>query len=133
MSEPEEDPGGRFMTPEEKVELAELAKQPQGTSWLLPILCWALTLLDLWFLFTGNMHGIQVVAFLLLLSVTLFATVKLWQGVTLKSQVLNDLSLGTLVNDRLDGAAVEHLPISSLLWTVNGEPAAWRRRLGRRG
>jgi hypothetical protein len=117
------------MTPSEKRELEVLARRPGAAAWVLPALCWILTAFDLMFLVSGHMRGFQIFAFGLVLCVTIISTLKLWQGFRLKAQVLYDLDIGTLLTNREDGEEIEHLPTSSLLWSENGRPAEWRRKL----
>jgi hypothetical protein len=124
----DETPEGRALTAAERRELEHLARRPGPSAWILPTLCWLLTLLDLLYLLTGHMRGFQLFSFGLVLIVTVASTVQLWRGVQLKAQVLDDLDIGTLVKDQVDGEDVEHLPTSSLLWTVEGQPAPWRKK-----
>lgn len=128
VEEQEDVPEERPLTPAERRELEQLARRPGPTAWLLPSLCWLLTALDCIYLLIGHMQGLQWFAFALVLSVTIFSTLQLWRGFRLKAQVLYDLDLGTLMRDHLDGESVEHLPTSSLLWTIEGQPAPWRSR-----
>ena len=122
----------RAMTASERRELEKLAKRPGTGDWILPSLCWALTGIALMFLLSGHMRGFQIFSFGLVLIVTVVSTLKLWQAFRLKAQVLYDLDLGTLLRDSSDGEEIEHLPTSSLLWSENGRPAAWRRKLASR-
>jgi hypothetical protein len=127
-----EESGGRFLTDEEKAELASLANRPQGSLWLLAGLCWVLTVADLVFLLTVEIEAVRLGSFVLLLIATIATTVRSRQVTVQKRQMLCDVDLGTLVKDRSDGSDIEHLPVSSLLWTVDGQPAPWRQSIRKR-
>jgi len=112
----------------EKKELAGLLAKRCGWQWLLPSLLWGWTLIGLSY---GNEFGFSslttIRVSLLTISAVSLTAYYLNRRRRMES-VRHDLRRGTVICEQAGDFKFEHLVNSDLLWTVDSNPASWRKR-----
>jgi hypothetical protein len=94
-----------------------------GGSWLLAALLWKFLA---WA--TAQVDAARLVAISIAVLLLLRHVYNMRRG---GARIRADADLGwliiTTVNDDPDAPVVEWLPVSKLVWTINGKPAGWRK------